>query len=236
MERIKEAQAGPKAMPLDDSEVATQDLLSKFLAKNSSNPDAFTSFHIISGCLSNMVAGSDTTAISLSAILYYLVKYPRCMIKLREEVDSFTAKGELSYHITYKQSLQMPYLQAIIKEALRLYPATGLPLERVVPKGGATISGCIFPEGSVVGINIWVAHRDIEVFGHDADEFSPERWLQDDVDRVALMNRFWMPKLTFPLNSLVLVLGRASVVTSLCLRCLVQKGLAYGKLLVCQTY
>jgi cytochrome P450 len=41
----------------------------------------------------------------------------------------------------------MPYLQAVIKEALRLHPAAALPLERVVPEGGATITGSFFPEG-----------------------------------------------------------------------------------------
>lgn len=41
----------------------------------------------------------------------------------------------------------MPYLQACIKESLRLHPATGLPLARVVPEGGATISETFFPAG-----------------------------------------------------------------------------------------
>jgi hypothetical protein len=41
----------------------------------------------------------------------------------------------------------MPYLQAVMKEALRMHPATGLPLERVVPAGGATICDQFFPEG-----------------------------------------------------------------------------------------
>ena len=41
----------------------------------------------------------------------------------------------------------MPYLQACIKEGLRMHPATGLPLARVVPAGGATIAGTFFPEG-----------------------------------------------------------------------------------------
>lgn len=41
----------------------------------------------------------------------------------------------------------MEYLQASIKEALRLHPATGLPLARVVPEGGATLSGTYFPAG-----------------------------------------------------------------------------------------
>lgn len=146
-ERIREVQANPKAMPLEDNEVKTQDFLSKFLAKHSISPSTFTSFHVLAGCVSNMVAGSDTTAISLSAVVYYLLKNPACMAKLREEVDLFTAQGQLSDHPTYKETQQLPYLQAVIKEALRLHPATGLPLERVVPKGGATIAGRFFPEG-----------------------------------------------------------------------------------------
>ena len=49
--------------------------------------------------------------------------------------------------IPFKDTQSMPYLQACIKESLRLHPATGLPLARVVPDGGATISGTFFPAG-----------------------------------------------------------------------------------------
>lgn len=46
----------------------------------------------------------------------------------------------------FKEAQNLPYLQAVIKEALRLHPASGLPLGRVVPKGGAEIAGHYFPE------------------------------------------------------------------------------------------
>lgn len=70
------------------------------------------------------------------------------MIQLREELYLAAAEGRLSSpEITFQQSQALPYLQACIKEALRLYPATGLPLARVVPKGGVTFSGRFFPEG-----------------------------------------------------------------------------------------
>jgi cytochrome P450 len=46
----------------------------------------------------------------------------------------------------FKEAQNLPYLQAVIKEALRLHPASGLPLGRVVPKGGAEIAGYYFPE------------------------------------------------------------------------------------------
>lgn len=145
-ERIREAQVTPKPVA-EESEVTMEDFLTKFLAKHAADPDVFTSFHVLAGCTSNMVAGSDTTAISLSAVLYYLLKNPACLQKLRDEIDDLTANGGLSKSPTFKESQQLPYLQAVIKEALRMHPATGLPMERVVPEGGATISGRFFPEG-----------------------------------------------------------------------------------------
>ncbi|CAL5873155.1 uncharacterized protein PFLUO_LOCUS7424 [Penicillium psychrofluorescens] len=52
-------------------------------------------------------------------------------------------------------------------------------MPRIVPKGGKVLADQWFPEGSTVGINSWVAHRNQEVYGQDADEFRPERWLED---------------------------------------------------------
>ncbi|KAF5026994.1 hypothetical protein F66182_868 [Fusarium sp. NRRL 66182] len=121
---------------------------------------------------------------------HYLLKNPSSMARLRQEVDELTSQGNRPQ---YTESQKMPYLQAVMKEALRLHPATGLPLERVAPKGGAAVCGKFFPEGTIVGINTWVARRDMHVFGHDSHEFLPERWLQQDSQKVALMNRFWMP-------------------------------------------
>lgn len=192
-ERIFEHQKGEKkAIPVDGAgeHRATTDFLTKFFAKNAQDPKAFTMYHLSMGCVSNMVAGSDTTAITLSAILYYLLKNPSSLRKLRQEIDAADIQGR---YITYKESQEMPYLQAVMKEALRMHPATGLPLERVVPAGGATICNRFFPEGTIVGINSWVAHRDVSVFGSDADDFRPERWLIDDKEKLGFMERSWMP-------------------------------------------
>ncbi|KAJ6443734.1 tat pathway signal sequence [Purpureocillium lavendulum] len=191
-ERIREAQTAPKAVS-PRPEVGTEDFLTKFLAKQASDPGVFTPYHVLAGCTSNMVAGSDTTAISLSAVLYHLMKNPATLEKLRHEIDCCAVQGQLSKSPTFKESQDMPYLQAVIKESLRMHPATGLPLERVVPKGGATISDHFFPEGSIVGINTWVAHRDPSIFGEDANTFRPERWLIQDGEKLSSMNRQWMP-------------------------------------------
>ncbi|KXJ87349.1 cytochrome P450 [Microdochium bolleyi] len=194
-ERLLEASTESEKPMSTDGNDSPQTLtqLSKFLAKHSADPDNFTKLHVQSGCFTNLVAGSDTTSISLSSALYHLLKRPETMARLRAEIDDATSRGELAENPTYKQSQQMPYLQAVIKEALRMHPATGLPLEREIPEGGATIAGRFFPQGTIVGVNTWVAHYDQSVFGQDADNFVPERWLQDDTEKIARMNRFWMP-------------------------------------------
>ncbi|KAM5343954.1 hypothetical protein ACJ41O_012491 [Fusarium nematophilum] len=196
---LAEHQSSPKAMAPEDSEYlpeqsGTMDLLSRFLARQSEDNSSFTQYHVLAGCVSNMVAGSDTTAISLSAILYHLLRHPEKLKVLRKEIDDFFSNhpGALK-RISLQESLQLPYLQAVIKEALRMHPATGLPLERVVPEGGVTICGRFFPEGTIVGINSWVEHHHPSIFGEDADVFRPERWLTADAERLSTMNRHWMP-------------------------------------------
>lgn len=77
----------------------------------------------------------------------------------------------------------------MIKEAGRLHPAKGLPLERVVPEGGATICGEFMRQGTVVGINAWVSHRDKGVFGGDAEEWRPERWVEIEGEERKRMER-----------------------------------------------
>jgi cytochrome P450 len=146
-ERICEARITPKPLPVKENSGAVEDFLSKFLSKHTTDPEVFMPYHILAGCTSNMVAGSDTTAISLAAILYYFLKNSACLQKLRDEINTLTRQGSLSKSPTFKESQQMPYLQAVIKESLRMHPATGLPLERVVPEGGTTISGYYFPKG-----------------------------------------------------------------------------------------
>lgn len=90
---------------------------------------------------------------------------------------------------TWKESRELPYLDACIKEAGRVHPPFGLPLERIVPEGGLSISGEFIPAGTIVGMNGWVVHRDRDVFGDDADQWRPERWLEADESTKARMDQ-----------------------------------------------
>ncbi|EME50407.1 hypothetical protein DOTSEDRAFT_77415 [Dothistroma septosporum NZE10] len=152
--------------------------------------------HVFMMLSANVVAGSDTTAISLSSIVWHLTSNPPVLAKLRQELDNAIAEGTMTKErISFKQSQDLPYLQACIKEALRLCAATGLPLWRVVQKGGAEILGQHFPEGTEVGINSWVAHYDEDIWGRDAKQYRPERWIeaQGDAERLRVMENFYMP-------------------------------------------
>ncbi|KAJ0416229.1 cytochrome P450 [Aspergillus carlsbadensis] len=140
----------------------------------------------------NLLAGSDTTAISLRAVFYYLLQHPSVYRNLVDEIMAADRKGKLSEYITYGECVQLPYLQAVMKEAMRLHPGIQIPLERVVPKGGTQIAGKYLPEGTVVGINPIVIHLNLEVYGPDAAEFRPERWLDADEEQLKIMDRSFL--------------------------------------------
>ena len=129
-------------------------------------------------------AGADTTAIAINSILYHLMRNPGAYERLTAEVDAAVADGTLSMPAAYAQAIQLPYLKACINEGMRLHPSVGLTMPRVVPAGGASISGFHFPEGYRVGVNGAVVHYDKDIFGSDADKFNPNRWIEGNAARM----------------------------------------------------
>ncbi|KIW85494.1 hypothetical protein Z517_00885 [Fonsecaea pedrosoi CBS 271.37] len=134
-------------------------------------------------------AGSDTTAIAMRATLYFLMKHPTIYDQVVSEIDQATANGTIptTGPIAYSQATKLPLLCASIKEAMRLHPSVGLTLPRDVPPQGLVIGDTPIPGGGTrIGMNAAVVHYDRSMFGEDADEFRPERWL---VDSTAQMDR-----------------------------------------------
>ena len=156
------------------------DLLSRLFEVNKQKPNEMNDNAVLSMATSNVFAGSDTTAISLRSIIYYLLKNPQCKKKFISEIDERKKGGKLSDPVKLEEANEMPYLQACMYEALRLHPAVGMSLPRVVPADGIEIDGKFLPAGTIVGVNPWVVHRDQEVFGEDVETFRPERWLERD--------------------------------------------------------
>jgi cytochrome P450 len=95
----------------------------------------------------NVIAGSDTTGISLGGLIYQIYEHPRVLAKLRDELEQHESRGEISNPIRFSESQKLEYLQAVIKEGLRIHPAVGKQLARTVPQGGRIIEGRFFPEG-----------------------------------------------------------------------------------------
>ncbi|KAJ5353128.1 cytochrome P450 pisatin demethylase [Penicillium brevicompactum] len=161
----------------------------KLVQKQTQNPHDLSDWDVLSTAGSNVGAGSDTTAISLSSTLYYLLRNPECLARLRKEIED----SGVGSSPTFKETQAMPYLQAVFKEAFRVHPGTGYPLFRTVPKGGEVIAGQFFPEGVNVGVNSWVSHYDKDIFGQDADIFRPERWLESNKEQLIAMEQNYMP-------------------------------------------
>ena len=122
-------------------------------------------------------------------MFYYLLKNPECLDELVREINTMDDNGELSDPITFAESNRMKYLQACMHEAMRMHPAVGQLLERLVPEGGANVAGVWLPGGTIVGVNPWVVSRDKSVYGADADKYRPERWLEADAASLKLMER-----------------------------------------------
>ncbi|KAJ5676604.1 uncharacterized protein N7477_002237 [Penicillium maclennaniae] len=164
--------------------VKSPDLLSKFMAAHESHPEFMSQTLVQTMAVSMAFAGSETTAISLSAVFYFLLKHPKALARLRTEIDDAARAGAFGDNetglVTWHESQRLPYLDACVKEAFRLHPAAGLPLERIVPEGGAEISGHFVPGGTIVGCSAWLIHINKGVFGEDAEFYRPERWLPDE--------------------------------------------------------
>lgn len=169
----------------EKSDLNSRDFLSRFLEALRKDP-SIPPFALTAWAVSNITAGSDTTAILLRTIFHNLIIHPSSMSRLLHELNN--TPNPLSSPVTWRQSRDLPYLDACIKEAGRLHPPFGLPLERVVPPEGAVICGEFLKGGTVVGISAWVVHRDRETFGEDCDEWRPERWLCEEGRRRKMEN------------------------------------------------
>jgi cytochrome P450 len=78
----------------------------------------------------------------------------------------------------------MPYLQAVIKEGLRIFPpVTGL-MSKDVPAGGDTVNGLFIPEGTKIGYCAWGLFRDKNIWGEDSALFRPERWIEGPAEKL----------------------------------------------------
>ncbi|KDO76113.1 hypothetical protein CISIN_1g010704mg [Citrus sinensis] len=132
----------------------------------------------IMGLLWNMItAGMDTVAITVEWAMAELVMNPRVQHKAQEELDRVIG---LNRGMNESDTLNLPYLRSVAKEALRLHPPTPLMLPHKA-NAHVKIGGFDIPRETIVSVNVWAIARDSSIW-EDPLEFKPERFLQRDVD------------------------------------------------------
>ncbi|KAJ7178233.1 cytochrome P450 [Mycena filopes] len=158
-------------------------MLPRLLAYKYPNGETMPESHVISECMGHMVAGTDTTSISLSYFLWELTRRHDILRKLQSEIDAVMPDPSTVPDIKILNGME--YLNAFIKEGLRLYGAAPSLLERVVPAStsknffgaeGFDLMGYALPPGTIVSTQAWSMHRDAAVFP-SPETFLPERWL-----------------------------------------------------------
>ncbi|KAF2101157.1 cytochrome P450, partial [Rhizodiscina lignyota] len=119
------------------------------------------------------IAGAETTSTTISALTWYALKAPDKMAKLTAEIRTAFERPE---GITLNSVQSLPYLNAGLREALRLHPAVAGNLLRITPKNGATVCGETLPGGIEISMPPY-AMGHIPSYWQDVDKFIPERWI-----------------------------------------------------------
>lgn len=167
--------------PTEKSPESTpRDFLSRFQEAHAKDPNFITRERVVALTTANMIAGSDTTGISLRAIFYNLIRNPDKLAKLHAELDHVVGNRSVDGGdglFAWDEVRDLPYLSAVINESLRTHPAVGLALERITPAGGLKHDSVVIPGGTNIGCNAWVLHLDEQVWGTKPAEWIPERWI-----------------------------------------------------------
>ncbi|KAG8810764.1 hypothetical protein FS842_003152 [Serendipita sp. 407] len=167
---IKKAQMWGFSLVQEDVKKGEADLsvVSKYL-----NEPTFSEEYLRDGVAMMYFAGVDTTSSALMNFISIMLTYPEVQKKVHEELDQVAGKGVIP---SVGDISSLKYLDAVWKETLRLIP----PIPTGVPHTNAVDDiwrGVLIPKGTVVVPNMSFMLRDPRLWGNDADEFKPERFI-----------------------------------------------------------
>lgn len=151
------------------------DLLARLMEGRDESGQKLGREELTAEALTQLIAGSDTTSNTSCALLYHCLQHPDVVRKLQKELDD--ALPDADAVPSYAQVKDLPYLDAVIKETMRIHSTSSLGLPRLIPPGpGITLLGHHFPQGTVLSVPAYTIHYSTEIWGEDADVFRPERW------------------------------------------------------------
>ncbi|KAJ7035907.1 fatty acid hydroxylase [Mycena alexandri] len=168
--------------------IPKHDLLDTMLnARDPKTGEAMSQKSISENLLTFLIAGHETSSGMMTFMVYFLLKNPETMRKLRAQVDEVLGERP----VQYEDFAKLPYLIAVMRETLRL--AATAPLRSTCPLEDTTIGGGKYAvkKGDTIVIQAWDMHRDPAVWGDDAEEFKPERMLDGKFE--ALPPNAWQP-------------------------------------------
>ena len=132
--------------------------------------------------------GHETTSGGIAFLLYHLVKFPKVWQKVQKEVNAIVGSGR----ITSKHLSKLRYVTACVRETLRLWPTIPVIAFKPKNKHNPTIIGkgkyALKPGQTIIAL-LPAIHRDPDVWGEDADEFRPERMVDEKLS--ALPKNAW---------------------------------------------
>jgi cytochrome P450 len=175
------------------TEPKTGSIVGKLLAEQAAGgADALTDLDIAAECADHLDAGLKTTSDTLMFAIWALSlpKNQALQHRLAMEVASLT-ESDGEGMPTVEACDRLPFLDAVIKETLRLYAPIPASQPRTSPHD-VMVDGYPIPAGTVVSCQAYSLHRNPDVF-RDPSTFQPDRWLEADEDLLAEMKRLWWP-------------------------------------------
>jgi cytochrome P450 len=134
-----------------------------------------------------MAAGHETTSSALTWASYLLSKHPDIQDRLRTEIQQYIPDpGFLQSSNFDVASLleSMPYLNGVCNEVLRLYPT--IPVTARLSVRDTTVAGAFIPKGTMLFIVPWAINRNPQLWGEDAEDFIPTRWIDKSTGRATM--------------------------------------------------
>ncbi|KAI1170549.1 cytochrome P450 [Nemania sp. FL0916] len=140
----------------------------------------FSEEDLVDQLMTFLAAGHETTASAMTWAIYMLSRYPEMQDRLRKEIRDSLPSLDSDADITSLDIDHMPYLNAVCNEVLRYYAPVPLTLRDTAQE--TEIMGHKIPKGVRVILAPWATNFDKTLWGPDAHEFNPDRWLPTGTD------------------------------------------------------